>query len=414
MLKPREELITYLRRKCNSIVLAKREFIELSQIILEKYNIPTSMTSDLVNDRIALNDTTDFILFALAKSLDEVLKSSKTNEFFTDLEISGYINMKLETPKFEFPIEIKCISVDATQYIGATDVKFLMQLRNAGLISYNANAQRTMQRVVRGEKSYYKIALNKKAIAQIRESFRSETYVPNTITLNIPEDSTFHYNAISNTLVIESLDHFDISDGYHRYMAMCQEVDSNPDFNYQMELRLISFDENKIKQFIFQEDQKTQMKKIDSASMNMNNPANLVCERLNRDIMFNLKGKVTRNSDYIDFAELASIIDFIYFKTLKRENTTASIIETEKELCKKFNYLTEYDTSLLEKRYSFKELIIIIYMFSKLANGYDASTKAGEIITDLISRTDELDKRVFATKQPKKTMLNNIDKLRRM
>ena len=396
MLKPRKELITYLRRKCNSIVLAKREFIELSQIMLEKYNIPTSMTSDLVNDRIALNDTTDFILFTLTKSLDEVLKSSKTNEFFTELEISGYINMKLEIPKFEFPIEIKCIRVDTTQYIGATDVKFLMQLRNAGLISYNANAQRTMQRVVRGEKSYYKIALNKKAIAQIRESFRSETYIPNTITLNIPEDSTYHYNAISNTLVIESLDHFDISDGYHRYMAMCQEIDSNPDFNYQMELRLISFDENKIKQFIFQEDQKTQMKKIDSASMNMNNPANLVCERLNRDIMFNLKGKVTRNSDYIDFAELASII------------------ETEKELCKKFNYLTEYDTSLLEKRYSFKELIIIIYMFSKLANGYDASTKAGEIITDLISRTDELDKRVFATKQPKKTMLNNIDKLRRI
>lgn len=414
MLKPREELIAYLRRKCNSIVLAKREFIELSQIMLEKYNIPTSMTSDLVNDRIALNDTTDFILFALTKSLDEVLKSSKTNEFFTELEISGYINMKLEIPKFEFPIEIKCIRVDTTQYIGATDVKFLMELRKAGLISYNANAQRTMQRVVRGEKSYYKIALNKKAIAQIRESFRSETYIPNTITLNIPEDSTFHYNAISNTLVIESLDHFDISDGYHRYMAMCQEIDSNPDFNYQMELRLISFDENRVKQFIFQEDQKTQMKKIDSASMNMNNPANLVCERLNRDIMFNLKGKVTRNSDYIDFAELASIIDFIYFKTLKRENTTASIIETEKELCKKFNYLTEYDTSLLEKRYSFKELIIIIYMFSKLANGYDASTKAGEIITDLISRTDELDKRVFATKQPKKSMLNNIDKLRRM
>lgn len=94
MLKPREELITYLRRKCNSIVLAKREFIELSQIMLEKYNIPTSMTSDLVNDRIALNDTTDFILFALTKSLDEVLKSSKTNEFFTELEISGYINIR--------------------------------------------------------------------------------------------------------------------------------------------------------------------------------------------------------------------------------------------------------------------------------------------------------------------------------
>jgi len=414
MLKPREELTTYLRKKCNSIVLVKREFVELSRIMLEEHNIPTSMTSDLVNDRIVLNDTTDFILFALTKSLDEVLKVNKTKEFFTDLEISGYINMKLETPKFEFPIEIKCIRVDATQYIGATDVKFLMQLRNAGLISYNANAQRTMQRVVRGEKSYYKIALNKKAIAQIRESFRSETYIPNTITLNIPEDSTFHYNAISNTLVIESLDHFDISDGYHRYMAMCQEVDSNPDFNYQMELRLISFDENRVKQFIFQEDQKTQMKRIDSASMNMNNPANLVCERLNKDIMFNLKGKVTRNSDYIDFAELASIIDFIYFKTLKRENTTASIIEIEKELCKKFNYLTEYDTSLLEKRYSFKELIIIIYMFSKLANGYDASTKAGEIITGLINRTDELDKRVFATKQPKKSMLNNIDKLRKI
>ncbi len=43
-----------------------------------------------------------------------------------------------------------------------------------------------------------------------------------------------------------------------------------------MEIRIVSFTEEKAKQFIYQKDQKTKMKQIDSAAMNQYSPANTV------------------------------------------------------------------------------------------------------------------------------------------
>lgn len=41
-----------------------------------------------------------------------------------------------------------------------------------------------------------------------------------------------------------------------------------------MEIRIVSFTEEKAKQFIYQKEQKTKMKQIDSAAMNQYSPAN--------------------------------------------------------------------------------------------------------------------------------------------
>lgn len=126
------------------------------------------------------------------------------------------------------------------------------------MINYNVNAQRTMQRVIKGDKELYRITLNKHAVNSIRRSFESGEFIPNTITLNIPEDpeNEFYYNEKNSELVIKNINHFDISDGYHRYVAACQAYDQNDKFNYPLEIRIVSFDNDKVKKFIFQEDQK--------------------------------------------------------------------------------------------------------------------------------------------------------------
>jgi len=411
MLKTKKELAEYLYKRCGKIVYNKEETALVVESMKSKYNIPSGMAMDLLAGRINLEDTSEFYLFILLDTTDEVIKKDKVKEYFTEIEINGYSTSKYEEEKFEFPIVIKCIPVSTDQWIGATDVNFLMSLRKAQLINYNTNAQRTMQKIVRGEKTLYKIALNKTAISEIRSSLNNETYIPNTITLNIPEDADYFYNEKDNTLVINNLDHFDISDGYHRYIAMCQEKDFNPSFNYPMELRLITFDESRIKQFIFQEDQKTKMSRLDSKSMNMNSPANLVTERLNRDIMFNLKGKIQRNEGNIDFGEFASIVEFIYFKLPNRDSGTPEVIKTEKELRDKLNYLTEHNNDWLTKKFNFKELMIILYLISKAENEYDSTADLYNKINNTLAKADELDKRVFTVKIPKKSMLNAIDKL---
>lgn len=404
MLKPKEELVNKLTTLSGNILFDKEKENNVLSNMKTEFNIPTGMTMDLLTGRTNLNDVSEFILFALCKNLDTELNKHNVDKFYTPIEIAGYSASKFKEETINFPIEIKCVPVTVDQWIGTTDVNFIMKLRKAQLINYNANAQRTLQKVVKGEKSYYKITLNKDAINKISENMDNGNYIPNTITLNIPDTTDYSYDDNKSVLIIRSLDRFDISDGYHRYIAMSQLKDKNPDFNYPMELRLIMFPEDKVKQFIYQEDQKTKMRKIDSDSMNMSAPENLVVERLNRDSMFNLKGTISRNAGTINYGEFASIIKYFYFKGQTADKSVKHIIEVENDIKNRFNSLTEAHTDLLEKDYSFTELMIIMYNLSN--DNYDI-----EKTYQMLSRINEIDSKVFTIKVLRKGMISAIKQL---
>ena len=407
MIKSKEELANKIKPLCEKVLFDKEKSNNILQEMQNSFNIPTGMTMDLLTERINLEDANEFILFSLCVCLDKELDKENVFKYFTPIEIDGYSKSKYEEDTIKFPIEIKCVPVSADQWIGSVDVDFIMKLRKAQLINYNVNAQRTLQKVVRGEKSYYKITLNKDAINKICESMNDGNYIPNTITLNMPETANFSYDDSKCVLTIKSLDHFDISDGYHRYIAMGQLKDRNPDFNYPMELRIVMFSEDKVKQFIYQEDQKTKMRKIDSDSMNMNAPENLVVERLNRDVMFNLKNKIARNNGSINYGELASVIKYFYFKGQGVDKSVRRIIEVENEIKNKFNKLTEAYPDLLDKVYNFVDLMVIFYTFDN-AEIIDYNP---ERTVNLLNKIDEIDSKIFATKIPRKGMISAIIQL---
>ena len=407
MIKSKEELANKISPLCGRVLFDKEKANNVLNEMQASFNIPTGLTMDLLTGRTKLEDANEFVLFALCKCLDKELEKHNLGKFFTNNEIGGYSNFKFQEERIKFPIEIKCIPVASDQWIGSTDVDFIMKLRNAQLINYNINAQRTLQKVVKGEKSYYKITLNKDAINKIAESMNNGNYIPNTITLNMPETTDFSYDDSKNVLIIKSLDHFDISDGYHRYISMGQLKDKNPDFNYPMELRIVMFSEDKIKQFIYQEDQKTKMRKIDSDSMNMNAPENLVVERLNRDVIFNLKNKIGRNGGSINYGELASIIKYFYFRGQGADKSVRRIIEVENEIKNKFNRLTEAYPDLLDKNYSFAELMIIFYTFDSV----EVNNYTPERTYDLLNKIDEIDPKIFVNKIPRKGMISAVNQL---
>ena len=99
----------------------------------------------------------------------------------------------------------------------------------------------------------------------------------------------------------------DILDGYHRYISMSEIVREDPTFDYPMMIQIVSFSEEKARQFIFQEDQKTQMKKVDSAAMNQYNPANTAVAKLNTDPNSNLRGEIVKTTGKIDPSFLAAL-----------------------------------------------------------------------------------------------------------
>lgn len=377
----------------------------------EKYDVPRGIISDLVCFRRSMSEASEFILFCLFDSIIEIKNiKNKLYDFYSDQEIDMYKKSKYKVDKIKFPIRIKMIKIDSDQWIGQTDATFLMKLRAAQLINYNVNAQRTMQRVVRGDKEIYKISINKSAVSEITSSYKQRTFIPNTITLNMPIESDFYYDESNCELVINTLEHFHILDAYHRYIALCKASDEDENFNYNMELRIVNWDDLKSQTFIWQEDKKTQLKKIDSNSLNMNDAANIIVTRINENPRCNIKGLISRNDGLINFGELAELIKFFYLKeSIRKEEENSLIISLVKELTNCFNMLIEYDLKYLNEKYSYKQLVIIIYMFY---NYRDKDKKyMCENIDKMIWFKDKLDNKKFYYRVPRKSMINEIDKI---
>ena len=402
-----------LTEMCSHVALYAETCNKIYDFAKDKYDIPRGITSDLVCLRTSMSETTEFILFCLFDSLVEITgEFANITDYYTQQEIKKYSKSKYKVDKIKFPLRLKMIQIQSDQWIGIIDNKLLMQLRAAQLINYNINSQRTMQRIIRGDKEIYKITLNQKAVSAINDNLKNKMFIPNTLTFNIPEDveSDFYYDSESMELVIKQLTHVDVIDGYHRYIAACKANDEDPNFEFNWELRIVNFTEDKAKIFIYQEDQKTKLKKVDSNSMNMNDSANIVVTRLNENARCNIKGLISRNEGIINFGEMAELIRFFFFKEVtKKESNNLLIISMAKYLCECFNALTEYDSKYIENKYSYKQLFVIIYMFYMYRN--KGQSKMCDIIDKMVLRQDELDNKKFYSKIPRKSMVNEVEKL---
>lgn len=382
MLKDKKELEQFLENQCELIVFNTEVCTKIREYMYEKYNIPTGTTMDMIA-RSILGSQTEFVLFCLVDGIDYANKTNHKKDFFTEIEIKQYLSEKIETESIKFPIRIKCIQVSSDQWVGATNTNFFMELRRAQLIKYNANAQRVMKKIIKGESILFKLVPNKMAIKSIRSLMQKEMYIPTTITLNIPYDSdaNFYYDEKEMELVIRDIEAFDISDGYHRFLAMCEESDSDDKFNYPMEIRIINFTDEKARQFIFQEDQKTKMSKANSNAMNANRPSNNVVDRLNQMSTFEFKGQIGLNEGTINYAALSDIIEYFYFRS-RREYTNVDIRNVREDVKEKLNALAEYDDKYITKVLGIKELALIFYVFHK----EDDLIKACKVIDDALNK----------------------------
>ena len=399
MLKPRvkaEEAVQRQIRMLEKNPSTYRDSIKsLSDELVMQYGVSYSEVSDLLSQRVHISTASDFELFAIMNAFS----SNLAKDYFTPIEIKKYSKLKIEESKISFPIEFNVIQVAEDQWLGSITAKQLMLFRDTQFINYNENTQRTMTRINRGVFESYKITLNRKAVEGIKKSFTRNAYIPNTITLNLPDDAEFDYDEDENKLIITSISHFDILDGYHRYIAISELTNSDPDFDYTMELRLVSFSEEKAKQFIWQEDQKTKMSKADSATFNQYKASNIIAQRLNSGT---LRGIINSNGGIIDTAVLTNILDYTYLKG-KQDLTRSEEISLAKKIGKDFEKLEENDPTIFDNRWNREYTICVIYC---LFNGcFDADrinsfAKAGKAVISTrlnqrdISRLDTVWKEV--------------------
>lgn len=406
MLKDASNLISYLEPKLDQIGLNKTKLNDMAEMLYRRHNMHQVRTMDIVSHRASIDEATIVELFCMT----EYVSSSVLDHYFTESEIKSFSEFRFQSPeKIKMPLRIKCIKIADDQYIGSITTDMLMHLREAQMINYNVNAQRVQHMAIVGGMEVYKISLNRAAVRAIKESFQNGTYIPNTVTLNIPikETSIFSYDESKSELVIKSLESFDITDGYHRYVAIAQLKDSDPTFNYPMEVRITNFSDDRSRSFIWQEDQKTRMTKVESDSMNMNTASNIVLNRMQNDSNFVLKDNVSRNRGaFISYGMLSGIINQLYFERENKSNLAARQLMVQKEVTDGLNNVATADlmrnpnNSLLNRHITFKELCIILY-------GIKQKCSVDQVF-DALDRADELNPKKFMNGIPRKTLFNDI------
>ena len=373
MLKSREELDLYL-----SEFIQKKKFEEYSDEVIDyiyaHHNIPKGEISDYLSGRKSWKDANDILVFCTYEALQKlkvdfdkrmVAYYEGITNFYTKSEIGKYTKYKHQTDTIKWPLRVPCYQVAKDQWIGVADMKLLFQLGDAQLIRYNENAQRIMRKKISGGQEEYIPYVNKKAVNEIVQFYKSGIYIPNTLTLNIPEDVevSFKYDNDAHEMVFNSIQCLDITDGYHRYLAALKAYQDDKEFNTPIELRITQFSDEKARGFIYQEDQKTKMTKVESKSMQVNAPANIIVERLGSSSTSNLKGLIKRTGGIIDQPILVTCIDKYYLKG-KIDLSRAEIIEHYKIVEDFFNTITDAETTLLSETWTYDYMVSAILVLS--------------------------------------------------
>ena len=352
-------------------ITSKDERRNISRELYDKFNIAPDVVNDLFVLRKDTKELSNFELFAILWFLDR----DNLSKWYTQEEISQFSSTKEESKEIKLPLELEMVQISDNQWIGKTSLQQLMGFRNSHMINYRENAQRVFRVVKSAGIETLRISINNKAVEEITEALKNNRYIPDDITLNMPEEgSKFRYE--NGKLTISELPggKFDITDGYHRYLAMCAIYNVDKSFDYPMELRITNFDLATCQQMIFQKDQKTQMKKEDSATFDQYDMGNQIVNALMKDTNCNVYNLIGRSNANINMGLLSALITKYYVPTyVKKEEEAILRVKVKKDLVTKFNILTDHNTDLLAEKWSSKLLHVSIAVFA------DTEIKAEQI-----------------------------------
>ena len=409
-MKDRKIVKEVLLNRFRKIILNKSDELKMYKYAYDKYNLQMGIFADYVSERKSLDEVSNIMFFMMLDSHEAIVNPNKNivSKYFTEKEIEDFSKIKIENEKIQFPLVFNVVAISDDQWIGSIDTDQLILLNENQLINYNTETQRTMQHVIRNGNDYYCIKVNSNAVNSISKEMSSSTYIPSPITLNIPEgEEDFVYIPEKHQLIINSIKAFDIIDGYHRFLGInkCKTIDE--EFNYHMELRITHFNVEKAQRFIYQEDQKTKMTKVDSDSYNMSSPGVIVSNKINENSLCNIKGYIGRNNSKINIAKMAELITFLWFPGSKKEDRKR-IIEVSKELVDDFNIITEANPEFLDMEYNNKVLTCVMVTFYYYKDKTD-KTNMAKVIIETIKESDSINKRRFyQTRKITQSLYNDI------
>lgn len=281
---------------------------EFKKMMVHMYNYPVGDSTYILNGKTPMEALSFEDLYKLARVLYELYKLKDITFSLEKLNVDKYFNENqkvnfeqkyINSPLFGDIIISDWLKVNYDQYIVTVPISEVIKWRDSRRIKYNERTQREMTVKEVDGVIVKKITLNKIARKEIESLMKKNEFISNALTLNINPD---HHNPPfieDGNLVIPGDSEIDIADGFHRYLAMTEVKDNNPEWEFNCVFFITIFNEAKSNRFIWQEDHKTHLKAAQRETMNKSDDLNYWLNRLNESDDFHLKGRLSSEDLYV-------------------------------------------------------------------------------------------------------------------
>ena len=360
MKKNRNVVDGFFEKTVVSLVGDKKAKEEVMKECFSRYKIPFNRVQTIINFDCAVREISDIEIFWMLDVISDVSgKNIDLSDYFTDIELNEYSKMKYVAETVTFPIVLPMNKISDEQWMGVIKATTLIAWRGS-ILRYNKNIQRRLNTKVTKNTTYETISLNSKSVEEMTELFLEGRYIPDVITINLDDSVEYYYDEEKSVLTISNAEHLDLTDGYHRLVAISKAKERNPQFEYMMGICITNFSDDKANQFIYQKEQQTIMPKRSIDSYNMMDVGNKITKRVNENSSCNLAGNIVRGGP-IDFSVFAGMLSRCFLFDLSDEEKKIALVSLPKVIIKALNILTEYDVDLLTKKLTQLEIRALVF-----------------------------------------------------
>ncbi len=378
------EAITDANRKPNTF--EKQIKITMAHM----YNMAGGEVVDILNGRIpveSMSDDTMFkvstVLYELNKNLPNGFDTSKleVDKYFTDNEKLKY-NRKINREVIDEDIVFKqWIQVADDQFVVIINNKELARLVSINKIHYNPETQRNLTEIETKEGTIKKVTIISQAYNEICENMLNDDYIPDALSFNINPDLYAPPKIIRGALVVSKESVVDCIDGYHRLKSAIDVTKLNPNWEKNFIINLITFDVDKAKRFILQEDIKNHLSDEQKTQYDQDDAGNFIIDKLKQSMY--LKNS---NLSEIHF-QLNKIINQIFKpQRLKNSDARKKAVLLYKTIETNMNDLIE-NNNYIGKKFTLEEWFIYLYLNNYcINNNVDFVTVLNKINMDNLLR----------------------------
>lgn len=345
----RELLEDRLRSVINDNATNKDMHDKIVELLADK-NIPPGETRGILTQSpLYMLETMDInLLYTITKIFYELtgLRVLDPTEYFYDSEIKIGDKWKRESDKYFMDdlLFSSFVQVNDDQWVGVLSSQTIGKLYNSNRILYRPETQRGMRAIKSRDAIIYRVDYNVDAINAIADLLLEGSFISNILTFNVLKngDDNIRYDGDSFEIFIGRDSEINVADGFHRSYGLLKALAIRPDLDYNWEIRLCNWDVEKAQRFIYQEDNRTPLRREYKESLNKQKFENIIVNNLNERPQNELQFKIATDVNAVKAGDA-----YVMFNTLAETINDVFMIKSQRDANKTTDFLIEFFNELI-------------------------------------------------------------------